>query len=323
MSDTAPEIRVVAGPSYDDLTVGYRSDAYPRNPNDGLAAAHQAIVGDRQRLARRGTGGGSHGHDRPRCPSGARLGHIDRSIDFVTQRVIANLFVSRLGVPVLSSHRRYATYGHDGHRAVAGRGQARAPPRGLAVLRVVTSDQSGRPVLDFHRCAMLPARKQHNTGQGEEAGPSALVNDAATLVASVRTWNLVAFRSRCRVLISKPSVPGPLIASRAATSSRTRRASPPHTQHRFRPSRPRRCGGRRAAGLWRAYDRHCRRAGYAHPADRLSPFSAGTVATIPARFTKATRFTPRSPSSVAIRFPMAAALRIFGRGCARPTTTAP
>ena len=33
-------------------------------------------------------------------------------------------------------------------------------PTGLAVLRVQTRDQDGRPVLDYHRCAMLPMRSE-------------------------------------------------------------------------------------------------------------------------------------------------------------------
>ncbi len=202
MSDTAPEIRVVAGPSYDDLTVGDRFDGAPSvTLTDGLAAAHQAIVGDRQRL--------SLDAELAAAVTGttARVAHPalvwDISIGqstLVTQRVIANLFYRGLVFrcfPVIGDTLRTVTT-VTGLRPVAAK--PGRPPRGLAVLRVVTSDQSGRPVLDFHRCAMLPARKQHNTGQGEEAGPSALVNDAATLVASVRTWNLVAFRS---------TVPGP------------------------------------------------------------------------------------------------------------------
>lgn len=202
MSDVAQDIRVVGGPVYDDLAVGDRFEGAPSlTLTDGLAATHQAIVGDRLRLSldaelAAAVTGTASPLAHPALVWDVSIGQST----LVTQRVIANLFYRGLVL------RRFPVIGDTLHtvttiiglRPVAAKAGRR--PRGLAVLHVVTTDQNARPVLDFHRCAMLPARKQHETGQGEESGPSAADNNVSTLTASVETWNLATFRS---------AVPGP------------------------------------------------------------------------------------------------------------------
>lgn len=202
MSDAAPDVRVVAGPSYDDLAVGDRFEGAPSlTLTEGLAAAHQAIVGDRLRLSldaelAAAVTGSASPLAHPALTWDVSIGQST----FVTQRVIANLFYRGLAL------RRFPVIGDTLHTVTTVTGLrpvAAKPgrqPRGLVILNVVTSDQTGRPVLDFHRCAMLPARRQHDTGQGQEFGPTAGDSDAAKVAASVEDWNLAAFRS---------AVPGP------------------------------------------------------------------------------------------------------------------
>jgi acyl dehydratase len=67
------------------------------------------------------------------------------------------------------------------------------PPTGLVALRVRTSDQEGRSVLDFWRCAMLPlGDPELRTGHADsfEEIPSEL--DPEALTAAVSTWRLQA-----------------------------------------------------------------------------------------------------------------------------------
>lgn len=195
---------VVAGPYFEDLAVGQTIDTAPGlTLTDGLAALHQAIVGDRLRLAL----------DAPLAAEvvGAPLAHPALVCDvaigqstLITQRVIANLFYRGLVLrraPVIGDTLRTTT------EVVALR-QNSSRPTGLAVLRVRTVDQEGRRVLDFWRCAMLPLRDPDaRTGHADDldAIPSALDPDA--LRAAVAGWRLDAFRA---------AVPGPHLADLTA-----------------------------------------------------------------------------------------------------------
>jgi acyl dehydratase len=150
----------VAGPYFEDLEVGEIFDAAPGlTLTDGHAALHQAILGDRLRLAldadlcRRVVGGDT------------RLAHPALVCDvaigqstLATQRVIANLFYR--GV-VLRHAPRIGDTLRTTTEIVALRETSPKPgrpPSGLAVLRARTVDQLGREILDFHRCALLPMR---------------------------------------------------------------------------------------------------------------------------------------------------------------------
>ncbi|GAA4737251.1 MaoC family dehydratase [Actinomycetospora chibensis] len=140
------------GPYFDDLTVGLAvTDAPAATLTEGRAAAHQAIVGDRLRLAL---------DDRlASLVSGGPLAHPafvwDTAIGqstLLTRRVVANLFYRGLvfhRLPRIGDTLSTTT-------EVVGLAQNRSRPSGLAALRITTVDQAGRTILDFWRCAMLP-----------------------------------------------------------------------------------------------------------------------------------------------------------------------
>jgi acyl dehydratase len=191
-------VSVVGGPFFEDLRVGQVIDTAPGlTLTEGHAALHQAIVGDRLRLAL----------DAPLAADvlGAKapLAHpalvCDVSIGqstLVTQRVIANLFYRGLVLrrtPVIGDTLRTTT------EVVALRQNSTRPGRaatGLAVLRVRTVDQEDRRVLDFWRCAMLPLRDQDAvTGQADDLDAIPTDLDPAVVRAAIAGWRLDAFRT--------------------------------------------------------------------------------------------------------------------------------
>ena len=124
MSGAQPVIEV-AGPWYEDLEVG---QVYDRSPgltlNEGLAALHQAIVGDRLRLAL-----DAHLAARVIGP-GPPLAHPGLVCDvaigqstLATQRVIANLFY-RARISSRSPDRRHVAHQHRDRRAAGYLGPA-------------------------------------------------------------------------------------------------------------------------------------------------------------------------------------------------------
>jgi acyl dehydratase len=189
---------VAGAPFFDDLRRGDVLDDGPTiTVTDGLAATHQAIVGDRLRLpldhelSRRVT----H-HDRP-------LAHPQLICDLaigqstqVTQRVVANLFYRglafRRSVRIGDTLRTVTTV--EALKENARRKDRR--PTGLAVLHMRTTDQDDRTVLDFRRCAMLPLSPDAaSTGHADDVQsvPDALDHDVmAHLTAD---WDLEAFRA--------------------------------------------------------------------------------------------------------------------------------
>ena len=147
------------GPYFDELALGQEFGGAPGiTLTSGLAAAHQAIIGDRlvlatdHELCREVTGGAPLA-----SPSLVWDLAIGQST-VVTQHVKANLFYRGLAfrrAPRLGDTLRTAT------QVVAlrqNRPREDRAPTGLAVLRITTVDQERRPVLDFWRCAMLPLR---------------------------------------------------------------------------------------------------------------------------------------------------------------------
>jgi acyl dehydratase len=146
----------VGGPYWEQLAVG---DLYVEFPamtlNEGHAALHQSIVGDRLRLALDATLSDK--------VAGRRLAHpmlvCDVSIGqstLPTQRVIGNLFYRRLmlrRLPAIGDTLRTTTEIVALKRNTVKEGRK---PTGLAVLHIVTKDQQERPILDYWRCAMLP-----------------------------------------------------------------------------------------------------------------------------------------------------------------------
>jgi acyl dehydratase len=187
----------VAGPWYEDLEVGQRFDAAPGlTLTEGHAALHQAIVGDRLRLALDAQLGEQV------IGPGAALAHPALVCDIAigqstlaTQRVIANLFYRGL---VLRRAPRIGDALRTSTEIVAMRDTSARPgraPCGLAVLRVRTVDQQRRPVLDFHRCAMLPMHESAAyPGHADDLDAISAELAPELLRAPVAGWDLAAFR---------------------------------------------------------------------------------------------------------------------------------
>ncbi len=123
----------------------------------GLAASHQAILGDRMRLpldahlSSSVTGSGA-----PVANPGLVTDIAIGQSTVVTHHVKANLFYRGLRFhrfPVLGDtlYTRTEVVGLRENSAKPGRGAT-----GLAALRMTSADQNGNTVLDFYRCAMLP-----------------------------------------------------------------------------------------------------------------------------------------------------------------------
>jgi acyl dehydratase len=196
----------VDGPYFEDLRPGLRFDTgFGITLTEGLAAAHQAIVGGRlplvldRTLARRVTGEeGSLAA--PNLVWDVAIGQSTPA----THTVVANL--SYRGVvfrrlPRLGDTLRTTT-------EVAGlRQNSRRPGRaatGLAALRITTVDQADRPVLDFWRCAMLPLRDgELETGYAEDLTAIGTTPAFGDLIAG---WDLAACRA---------ALPGPRFADLA------------------------------------------------------------------------------------------------------------
>jgi len=183
------------GPYFDELAIGQEFGSAPGvTLTSGLAAAHQAITGDRLALAtdhalcRAVTGGAPLA-----SPSLVWDVAIGQST-VVTQHVKANLFYRGLAfrrTPRLGDTLRTSTQVVALKQNQPREGRA---PTGLAVLRITTVDQARRPVLDFWRCAMLPLRDQgRQTGHADEldsAGSSAVLENPENLAELVSGWRL-------------------------------------------------------------------------------------------------------------------------------------
>jgi acyl dehydratase len=185
----------VAGPYYEDLRLGEVFDSSPGlTLTDGHAALHQAILGDRLRLpldvhlAAKVTGRGS-----PLVHPGLVCDIAIGQSTLPTHRVIGNLFYRGL---VLRRAPRIGDTLRTSTEVVSLRDTA-SRPAGLAALRVRTVDQDERPVLDFHRCAMLPMRPNAQPpGHADDLGLISAELDPGVLPASIEDWDLAAFRAR-------------------------------------------------------------------------------------------------------------------------------
>jgi acyl dehydratase len=186
-------------PYFEDLKVGRVERGAPAvTLTDGMAAVHRAIVGDRLALALDST--------LARAVLGAPAVLADPALvwdlaigqsTLLTGRVIANLFYRGLvlqRMPVIGDTLATSTEVVALRRTTPRPGR---PASGLAALRVRTSDQAGRAVLDFWRCAMLPLRDPAAPTGGEaaradcfEAIPQEL--DPAALRAATSSWRLEA-----------------------------------------------------------------------------------------------------------------------------------
>jgi len=185
------------GPFFDDLAIGQEFRAPAITLTSGLAAAHQAITGDRlalmldHELCHEVTGGG------PLATPGLVWDVAIGQSTVVTQHVKANLFYRGLAfrrAPLIGDTLATVT------QVVALRQNTLRDGRtatGLAALRIITIDQESRPVLDFWRCAMLPLRDQFaRTGNADdlsEVGRDGPPPNHETLVSG---WRLDRFARR-------------------------------------------------------------------------------------------------------------------------------
>lgn len=191
------DAKLVAGPFFEDLYVGLEAEpAPPLTLTDGHAALHQAILGDRLRLPLDAELSGRV------LGAGARLAHPGLVWDLaigqstpLTQQVIANLFYRGLVLhraPLIGDTLSTAVevVGLRQNRSRPGR-----PPTGLAALRVRTSDQEGRLVLDFWRCAMLPLGDPGlDTGHADDLAQIGAPAAAEALAGALAGWRLDEYR---------------------------------------------------------------------------------------------------------------------------------
>lgn len=182
----------------------------------GVAAAHQAILGDRLRLALDAelahavTGvPGVLAH--PALVCDVAIGQST----LVTQRVKANLFYR--GV----AFHRFPTVGDTlfTRTEVVGLEQnSRKParmPTGLAALRMTTIDQIGQLVLDFYRCAMLPLSSDAAEDTGHADDLSVFGTGPAPDADPTRHWNAEEFRRRVPGPHFHPGLAGAVLRSTA------------------------------------------------------------------------------------------------------------
>jgi acyl dehydratase len=183
-------------PWFEDLQVGTVFGAAPAlTLTEGHAALHQAIVGDRLRLALDRTlfaavAGPGAAAAHPALVWDTAIGQST----LATGRVVANLFyrglllrrVVRLGDTLRTTTEVVA---RRENRLKEGR-----PATGLALLRIRTVDQDDRPVLDFTRCAMVPLRDAPTGEPGDEVGGAADL-EHEPLVAAGAGLDLAAYRA--------------------------------------------------------------------------------------------------------------------------------
>lgn len=184
----------VGGPFFDELAVGRVFDTSPGlTLTEGRAAQHQAIVGDRWRLAlddhlARDVAGAPVAS--PSFVTNAAIGQTT----LATQRVRANLFYRRFALlrqPLIGDTLRTTTtvVGLRENTRREGR-----PPSGLAALHMQTVDQAGRPVVDFFRCAMLPLREGRGpTGHADDLDAVGRNQPPVDRAALVPAWDRAAF----------------------------------------------------------------------------------------------------------------------------------
>ncbi|MEV4377964.1 MaoC family dehydratase [Streptosporangium sp. NPDC049644] len=196
-----PTETLIDGPYFEDLYHGLRFEDVPAlTLTEGLAAAHQAIVGGRlplvvdHTLAGRVVGEGAV-LAAPNLVWDVAIGQST----IVTHAVKANLFYRGVvfrRAPLIGDTLRTVT------EVVGLRQNSRRPGRpatGLAALRIGTRDQHDRPVLDFWRCAMIPLRDQEaQTGHADDLSAVGTAPTTAELSQVAAGWDLSAYRARVR-----------------------------------------------------------------------------------------------------------------------------
>jgi acyl dehydratase len=206
------------GAYFDDLAVGQVFDWAPMATlTSGLAAAHQAIVGDRMRLALdTGLCAAVTGLPGPLAHPALVCDIAIGQSTLATQRVKANLFYRGLTFhrfPLIgdSLYTRTEVVGLRANSVKPGRA-----PTGLAALRMITIDQADRLVLDFYRCGMLPAGPDWNPDNGPADDLSTIGADAAPPASDPAAhWDGAVFRDRVPGPHFDPGIAGAVLHSTA------------------------------------------------------------------------------------------------------------
>ena len=212
---TGGEAIAVGGPYFDELCHGQVFDDAPSlTVTDGLAAAHQMILGDRLRLA-------LDAHLSDRVIHGGTLAHPGLITDIAigqstlaTHHVKANLFYRGLR---FLSHPRIGDTVTTVTEVVGLRENTSKPgraPTGLAALHMVTTDQHGATVLDFYRCAMLPLSPGADAGRTGHADDLSTIGPGHDAEPVIPAWDLATFRESVRGQHFSPD-----LAGRSFTSS--------------------------------------------------------------------------------------------------------
>src|SRR4051794_34255829 len=190
----------VGGPYFEDFEVGQVfEDAPGLTLTFGHAALHQALVGDRLRLAldadlSRAITGNANALLHPNLVTDVAIGQSTGP----TQRVRGNLFYR--GLVLLRPVFRGDTL-RTRTEVVAlkqNRPKDDGPGTGLVVLRITTNNQGDEPVLDFWRCAMIPMRDpQAQTGHADHFEGISQELDMARVEAAVPDdWRFDVFREQ-------------------------------------------------------------------------------------------------------------------------------
>lgn len=191
--ETAPDPQiatVVAPPFYDDVAVGDVYAGPGLTLTSGHAAVHQAVIGDRLRLAL-----DAHLFEAVTGRPGL-LAHpalvCDVAIGQSTQvsgRVLGNLFYRGLGGRPVTIGTTLRTRTEVVARRDASRG------RGIVALHVTTRDADGAPVLDFWRCPLLPGDPRRGDDHAPASDDLTDVGRAVDVHALVPTdWTLDPLR---------------------------------------------------------------------------------------------------------------------------------
>jgi acyl dehydratase len=203
ITEPEPDPATEVGPPYfDDLAVGDVFGAPGLTLTPGHAALHQAIVGDRLRLAL----------DAPlfEAVTGTPgvLAHPSLVCDVAigqstapSGRVLGNLFYRGLAARPVAVGTTLRTRTEVVALKSASRG------RGVVALRCTTTDEAGNPVLDFWRCPLLPSRPP-SPGQPD---PPQHADDLAAVGSPVDVHALVPKEWDLAPLREAPL--GPLFAS--------------------------------------------------------------------------------------------------------------
>ena len=194
----APERIRVGGPYFEDFEPEQVfGDAPSVTVTAGHAALHQALTGDRLRLA-------LDAHlSRSVTGRDGQLAHPNLVCDVAigqstgpTQRVMGNLFYRGLVLlrPVFLGDTLRTTTQVVGLRQ--NRRKEGRPGSGLVVLRIKTVNQAGEPVLDFWRCPMIPMRESDaQTGYADSFDHIPQDLDMNEVRAATPEWQLDQLRA--------------------------------------------------------------------------------------------------------------------------------